>query len=102
MLARTQVCVALALLVLLQALAPALAFPNGLQPDPHYGGKRPAEVRDPKLRKIYELIYPYYQRPKYRYPFYDHQGKGELLYGYGGPQLFRYTVFKPVEGFLRR
>lgn len=102
MFSRTPVCVALALLVLLQALAPAVAFPNGLQPDLHYGGKRPAEVRDPKLRKIYELIYPYYQRPKYRYPFYDHQGKGELLYGYGGPQLFRYTVFKPVEGYLRR
>ncbi|KAK4298430.1 hypothetical protein Pmani_029222 [Petrolisthes manimaculis] len=63
--------------------------------------KNPAVVHDPKLRKVYELIYPFYQRPRYRYPFYDHQGNGELLYGYGGRKLFKYTVFKPVEGYLR-
>ncbi|XP_064086251.1 uncharacterized protein LOC135201324 [Macrobrachium nipponense] len=72
---------------------------------PHFNNhyvKNAAAVRDPSLQKIYELIYPYYQRPKYRYPFYDHEGNGELLYGYGGRKLYRYTVFKPVEGYLRR
>ncbi|XP_069175002.1 uncharacterized protein [Procambarus clarkii] len=81
----------------------------GAQPDAGYGlppsysyGKQPANVPDPHFQKVYELIYPYYQRPRYRYPFYDHQGNGELLYGYGGARLFKYTVFKPVEGYLRR
>lgn len=68
----------------------------------HDYGNRPTTIGDPKLRKVYELLYPYYQRPRYRYPFYDHEGNGELLYGYGGPRLFKYTVFKPVEGYLRR
>ncbi|XP_076053327.1 uncharacterized protein LOC143032435 [Oratosquilla oratoria] len=62
----------------------------------------PVELRDSNLKKVYEVIYPYYQRPRYRYPFYDVYGNGELLYGYGGSRLFRYTVFKPVEGYLRR
>ncbi|XP_045125000.1 uncharacterized protein LOC123512623 [Portunus trituberculatus] len=68
----------------------------------HYTSRSPAVVTDPKLRKVYEFLYPYYQKPRYRYPFYDGEGNGELLYGYGGPRLFRYTVFKPVEGYLRR
>ncbi|KAG7173169.1 hypothetical protein Hamer_G008704 [Homarus americanus] len=76
---------------------------DGYSPPPSFTyGKRPAHVPDPKLRKVYELIYPYYQRPRYRYPFYDHEGNGELLYGYGGPRLYKYTIFKPVEGYLRR
>ncbi|CAL4111201.1 unnamed protein product [Meganyctiphanes norvegica] len=75
--------------------------PYSAHPDYRYG-KRPPNVRDPKLRKVYELFYPYYQRPNYRYPFYDGAGNGELLYGYGGKKLYRYTVFKPVEGYLRR
>lgn len=75
--------------------------PYGAHPDYRYG-KRPPSVRDPKLRKVYELFYPYYQKPNYRYPFYDNSGNGELLYGYGGQKLFRYTVFKPVEGYLRK
>jgi hypothetical protein len=44
------------------------------------------------------LPYPYFQRPRYRYPVYDRQGRGTLLYGYGGPETYQYRVFTPIEG----
>lgn len=37
-------------------------------------------------------------RPKYRYPYYDLNGKGKLLYGYGGPELYQYRSYTPIEG----
>lgn len=37
-------------------------------------------------------------RPKYRYPYYDVNGKGKLLYGYGGPELYQYKSYSPIEG----
>jgi len=37
-------------------------------------------------------------RPRLRYPYYDEYGRGRILYGYGGPQLFRYTSYNPLEG----
>lgn len=37
-------------------------------------------------------------RPKYRYPYYDENGKGKLLYGYGGPELYQYKSYSPLEG----
>ena len=37
-------------------------------------------------------------RPKYRYPYYDINGKGKLLYGYGGPELYQYKSYTPIEG----
>jgi len=42
----------------------------------------------------------YYSRPKYRFPYYDHNGKGYLMYGYGGKELYEYSVFKPLEGYF--
>lgn len=42
----------------------------------------------------------YYSRPKFRYPYYDVSGKGYLLYGYGGKELYEYSVFKPLEGYF--
>jgi len=42
----------------------------------------------------------YYSRPKYRYPYYDKSGKGYLLYGYGGKDLYEYSIFKPLEGYF--
>ncbi|XP_069936385.1 uncharacterized protein [Cherax quadricarinatus] len=90
-------------LLVLVLTARALALPDTAPQGFYtYGERPPAVIPDPNLRKVYELFYPYYQRPRYRYPFYNDEGKGELLYGYGGPRLFKYTVFKPVEGFLRR
>ena len=49
------------------------------------------------------LIWPntYYDKPKHRYPYYDQNGSGRLLYGYGGPNLYRYSVFKPLEGYFK-
>lgn len=90
----------------LQSAAESPGYPPHQGPYYHdhfrYGyDKNPTAIRDPKVRKVYELLYPYYQRPRYRYPFYDHEGNGELLYGYGGRKLYRYTIFKPVEGYLR-
>lgn len=37
-------------------------------------------------------------RPKYRYPFYDENGKGRILYGYGGPDLYQYKTYTALEG----
>lgn len=37
-------------------------------------------------------------RPRYRYPYYDENGKGKLLYGYGGPELYQYKTYSALEG----
>lgn len=37
-------------------------------------------------------------RPKYRYPYYDENGVGRLLYGYGDDKLYQYKTFSPLEG----
>ncbi|KAG5677858.1 hypothetical protein PVAND_007578 [Polypedilum vanderplanki] len=42
--------------------------------------------------------FQYFERPKYRYPYYDANGKGKLLYGYGGPELYQYKSYSPIEG----
>ncbi|XP_026316195.1 uncharacterized protein LOC113227473 [Hyposmocoma kahamanoa] len=42
--------------------------------------------------------FQYFERPKYRYPYYDENGKGKLLYGYGGSELFQYKSYSPLEG----
>ena len=49
------------------------------------------------------LIWPntYYDKPKHRYPYYDENGTGRLLYGYGGSDLYKYSVFKPLEGYFK-
>jgi len=53
------------------------------------------------LKKL--LIWPntYYDIPKHRYPYYDENGSGRLLYGYGGSDLYKYSVFKPLEGYFK-
>ncbi len=53
------------------------------------------------LSKLFIWPNTYYDRPKHRYPYYDKKGTGRLLYGYGGPSLYKYTVFKPLEGYFR-
>ncbi|CAG9764877.1 unnamed protein product [Ceutorhynchus assimilis] len=42
--------------------------------------------------------FQYFERPKYRYPYYDENGNGRLLYGYGDDKLYQYKVFTPLEG----
>ncbi|XP_050422039.1 uncharacterized protein LOC126834277 isoform X2 [Adelges cooleyi] len=42
--------------------------------------------------------FQYFERPKYRYPYYDENGRGRLLYGYGGPELYQYKSYSPLEG----
>ncbi|XP_059062703.1 uncharacterized protein LOC131855446 [Achroia grisella] len=42
--------------------------------------------------------FQYFERPNYRYPYYDENGRGKLLYGYGGPELFQYKSYSPLEG----
>ena len=54
------------------------------------------------LRKYLPVIpNTYYDVPKHRYPYYDENGTGRLLYGYGGKKLYKYTVFKPLEGYFK-
>ncbi|KAJ9580102.1 hypothetical protein L9F63_004244 [Diploptera punctata] len=42
--------------------------------------------------------FQYFERPKYRYPYYDENGRGKLLYGYGGQDLYQYKAYSPLEG----
>ncbi|XP_026279848.1 uncharacterized protein LOC113207478 [Frankliniella occidentalis] len=42
--------------------------------------------------------FQYFERPKYRYPYYDEKGRGKLLYGYGGSDLYQYKTYSPLEG----
>ncbi|XP_077298466.1 uncharacterized protein LOC143919805 isoform X2 [Arctopsyche grandis] len=42
--------------------------------------------------------FQYFERPKYRYPYYDENGRGKLLYGYGGSELYQYKTYSPLEG----
>ncbi|XP_044264610.1 uncharacterized protein LOC123011306 [Tribolium madens] len=42
--------------------------------------------------------FQYFERPKYRYPYYDENGVGRLLYGYGDDKLYQYKTFTPLEG----
>ncbi|XP_022908591.1 uncharacterized protein [Onthophagus taurus] len=42
--------------------------------------------------------FQYFERPKYRYPYYDKNGVGRLLYGYGDNKLYQYKTFTPLEG----
>ncbi|KAI9551919.1 hypothetical protein GHT06_022256 [Daphnia sinensis] len=49
-----------------------------------------------------KIPFPYYQRPPYRYPYYDNSGKGHLYYGYGDSKLYTYNKFTPLEGIYRR
>ncbi|KAL5239967.1 hypothetical protein ACI65C_007377 [Semiaphis heraclei] len=42
--------------------------------------------------------FQYFERPKYRYPYYDEHGRGRLLYGYGGQDLYQYKSYSPLEG----
>ena len=37
----------------------------------------------------------------HRYPFYDAYGRGRTLYGFGGETLYKYSVFKPEEGYFK-
>lgn len=40
----------------------------------------------------------FFFRPNYRYPYYDENGRGKLLYGFGGPDLYQYKSYSPLEG----
>ena len=53
------------------------------------------------LAKLFVWPNTYYDVPKHRYPYYDENGTGRLLYGYGGQTLYRYSVFKPLEGYFK-
>ena len=54
------------------------------------------------LTKLFIWPNTYYDRPKHRFPYYDENGTGRLLYGYGGPTLYRYSIFRPLEGYFKQ
>ena len=72
------------------------------------GSNEPQQVRNEEefsLSNLFRKYLPvipntYYDIPKHRYPYYDENGTGRLLYGYGGKTLYKYTVFKPLEGYF--
>jgi hypothetical protein len=53
------------------------------------------------LSRLFVWPNTFYDRPRHRYPYYDENGTGRLLYGYGGSNLYRYSVFKPLEGYFK-
>lgn len=55
-------------------------------------------------RNRHKWVWPnsYYDIPKYRYPYYNEHGIGKLLYGFGGKDLYKYSVFKPIDGYQKR
>jgi len=53
-------------------------------------------------RRLFALPNTYYERPRHRYPYYDSKGHGRFVYGYGGKELYKYTIFKPLEGYFKR
>ena len=99
-------------LLLMSGCSPDYSYnPNPPQPIPgstNYGkewGPRPFTERPEAaslLGQLMEGIVPnsYYSRPALRFPYYDKQGKGYLLYGYGGKELFEYSVFDMLEGYF--
>ncbi|XP_043288711.1 uncharacterized protein [Venturia canescens] len=56
-------------------------------------GETESTIAEPKAPN-----FQYFERPKYRYPYYDENGRGRLLYGYGGPELYQYKTYSPLEG----
>jgi hypothetical protein len=54
-------------------------------------------------RNRHKWVWPnsFYDIPKYRYPYYNEHGIGKLLYGFGGKDLYKYSVFRPIDGYLR-
>ena len=64
--------------------------------------ERPTEDSGSMLGQLMGGMIPnsYYSRPALRFPYYDKNGKGYLLYGYGGKELFEYTTFDMLEGWF--
>lgn len=62
----------------------------------------PNRDRDKSLERLLGLgvvlPYPYFQKPRYRFPVYDRNGRGSLFYGYGGREVYEYKSFTPIEG----
>ena len=54
------------------------------------------------LRDLFAWPNTFYDRPRFRYPYYDRKGRGMTLYGYGGRELYCYSHFSPLEGYFRR
>lgn len=50
------------------------------------------------FRRNKHLFKKNFFRPRYRYPYYDENGRGRLLYGYGGSDLYQYKSYSPLEG----
>ena len=54
------------------------------------------------LSRLFVWPNSYYDVPRHRYPYYDQNGTGRVLYGYGGQTLYEYSIFKPLEGYFKR
>ena len=54
------------------------------------------------LKDLFVWPNTYYDRPRHRYPYYNEHGNGKLVYGYGGRTLYKYSIFRPLEGYFRR
>ena len=61
----------------------------------------PPEKSTFSLSKLFIWPNTYYDKPRHRYPYYDKDGNGELVYGYGGRSLYKYSIFRPLEGYFK-
>ena len=62
----------------------------------------PPERNRGLLRNLFVWPNSYYDVPRHRYPYYDASGTGKLLYGFGGRSLYKYSVFRPLEGYFKK
>lgn len=89
------------LTIFLGAKAEPMAKPLGVSNIIANNGDGSVDQPFSNLRSLFVMPNTYYDIPKHRYPYYDENGRGRLLYGYGGKKLYKYSVFRPIEGYFR-
>ena len=88
--------------LLLAVLLMPLVLCSPLGKSKHRATHVPPERGGGLLRNLFVWPNSYYDIPRHRYPYYDSSGTGKLLYGFGGRSLYKYSVFRPLEGYFRR
>ena len=58
-----------------------------------------AGILDLIMNGVESLPNTWKSRPNYRFPYYDKNGRGYPLYGYGDYELFEYSEFDWLEGW---
>ncbi|CAG7824743.1 unnamed protein product [Allacma fusca] len=89
---KTCICLVVLLALLTVLIQPAASdLSNGHLSKPNLD-------RDKSMERLLGLgviyPYPYFQKPRYRFPVYDRNGRGSLFYGYGGREKSPFKSYK--------